>query len=882
MSKSGYEFAKAVIAKNKAIVEAARNKDKKKVAKIVKTPARSYKKSSSRSSSKNSSKQSNDTGSSNQSNQSNQSDQPVQDVNNMPEGIPSPPPAPSIYGEGQPLEGEGPSNTGVDRSTQQALEDAPFSPIKTTSSGESNKKYYDTKKRSFSNTPTQKKSDVVMTQEQYSDMRAAKNTLEEVGQEQISWQPDPQAEFYTISDKDFNPVFLHGPGATKDSSSDLFPGIPGVQLTPRQTDIYMENMGKSNLKQAEDIVLGKNILDYTRNYATFNVDGKQKTFREIQKDDPALVLRTTENMDVKLDYDFTSWFKKQDTRTQSMGRFFGGFANWNYIIETVGHGDFDKGTDIVSEWTYGQSQRWKNNDVVGMITSTPMVQNIVLPAAGGAVLSGLVRGGSAVTGFVANKGFTNTAAALSYTGRGVLAGGTVAVGGLAIADVARSPSDMMLAKTLTYGTQFASFGIGARAVQQMTIPKVQREIVEISMPNQPTRMIGQKYVELFGKKVYSPFSTVAVGPRQAPINIRTGFGSGKTGFDVSPNLGYGNVGGKPSSIFDIRWDGSIQKSTWQGKTFFDTGGGWQPKTGLYMESEFPVALYQSMSPTLFKWPGKPVLYGSYNMPYQNWLDPQFFLLESGSFTTTEGMVRVKNKPILKDFSQDFRVTEQGFDMQPGVSQGQKQETVQLLKTEKVQKQKLKLELLQEQSVEQVSLQEYGLQSKMKTQNMFHPEYQVQAIGSAYDMRSASAVMPVWLQGSKSAYASLSGMMSGLDSAKVSRSAVLPVFGSASAFASDMSFDTVSMGVHDYDFDVVKPVSPKIDRVKMPVISFDGFVPNTRKIKNIDFFGALPEIPKGRSKKKRYKGSGVSLEKYYSFKEFKVPDLNKIMKKAMRL
>jgi len=284
----------------------------------------------------------------------------------------------------------------------------------------------------------------------------------------------------------------------------------------------MRNLGKDLLSQSERIDPGENILDYAKEHAVFKVNGKEKTWSEIKKDDPALTLFKTPGQDVKIKYDFTSWFKKQDSMTQSMGRFFGGFANWDYIIETVGHGDFDKGTDIVSQWTYGQSQRWKQKDYVGMIASTPMVQNIALPVAGGAVLGGLVRGGSAVTGFVSSKGFTNTATALSYTGRGVLAGGTVAVGGLAVADIARSPSDKMLAKMLTYGTQFAGFGIGARSIQKLDFgPKTKIAVAnEGNLAFQKFRTIGNKNLwkigepQVFGRtssggiaRVVSPVST---------------------------------------------------------------------------------------------------------------------------------------------------------------------------------------------------------------------------------------------------------------------------------------------------------------------------------------------------------------------------------------
>jgi hypothetical protein len=149
---------------------------------------------------------------------------------------PIPPKAPSIYDKDQPLAGKQPSNesSGISSSnTQKAIKDAPFSPIKKTKTNNLKKK--------------QKDNDFVITQREYGELKALKNKLRTTGEQQKQWEPDPQAENYTIKDKDFDPTYLHGPGATKETSIDLKPKEEGVQLTPSQLNIYMENLGRRTL-----------------------------------------------------------------------------------------------------------------------------------------------------------------------------------------------------------------------------------------------------------------------------------------------------------------------------------------------------------------------------------------------------------------------------------------------------------------------------------------------------------------------------------------------------------------------------------------------------------------------------------------------------------
>ena len=125
MSKSGYEFAKAVIAKNKAVIEAAKQQDKKEVAKIVRTPARSYKKSNNRSKSSGSNGSSSSNSSKTNSGNVNQGVATQNQGSNAPPGFQAPPPPTNTVYDYVSRD----NNTNISDTTIKKIDDAPESPM---------------------------------------------------------------------------------------------------------------------------------------------------------------------------------------------------------------------------------------------------------------------------------------------------------------------------------------------------------------------------------------------------------------------------------------------------------------------------------------------------------------------------------------------------------------------------------------------------------------------------------------------------------------------------------------------------------------------------------------------------------------------------------
>jgi len=103
----------------------------------------------------------------------------------------------------------------VHKSTTKKIEDAPYSPIETKSSGEPNVEYYDVSTKSKPHKKNkQKDNDFVITQQQYGEMKAAKIKLEETGEDYTQWTPDPDVAYYTIPEDQYDPRYIHGPGYT--------------------------------------------------------------------------------------------------------------------------------------------------------------------------------------------------------------------------------------------------------------------------------------------------------------------------------------------------------------------------------------------------------------------------------------------------------------------------------------------------------------------------------------------------------------------------------------------------------------------------------------------------------------------------------------------
>jgi hypothetical protein len=381
-----------------------------------------------------------------------------------PDHIPAPPQAPSIYDPGQPLEGRKPSDqvdTGLTPQQEEIIRDAPSPPPQAPS-------IYDPGQPLAGKRPSDVVDTgpiIVVTPEQHGDVLAAQRRYEQAAKELQDWTSDPEADYYIVPKKEFKPKYLFGPGATLDAASHLPRDDEHIHLSPKQMEIYMKNVSRDYEQIASSIYYDPDIIKFTKKQAVFKVGDKEYTWDELKQKEPALALKRT-NEGVIIDYDYTAWFEKQDDLTRSIGRFAGGFASWDYIVETVGRGQYDKGTEIVAKWTYEQQKRLAEGDYVGAIIRTPAVSTVAIPFAGGAVIGAAVKGASAIPGMLAQKGLTHTAKGLQIAGKAIGVGlmGTV-VGGAAldVVETYRTEPDKTAAKMLTYGTQFTALRAGAKA-----------------------------------------------------------------------------------------------------------------------------------------------------------------------------------------------------------------------------------------------------------------------------------------------------------------------------------------------------------------------------------------------------------------------------------
>jgi len=180
MSKSGYEFAKAIIAKNKAIISAAKNQNKKEVAKIVRTPARSYKKSNNRSRSRGISGSSSSNSSKTDSGNVNQGVTTQNQGSNAPPGFQAPPPPTNTVYDYISRD----NNTNISDPTLKKIEDAPQTPIQTKNEPKKNE--------------TLSRNDFV--QETYTQMQTIDQQLSQIQQQKQDI--DPQATY--LIDKKVN------------------------------------------------------------------------------------------------------------------------------------------------------------------------------------------------------------------------------------------------------------------------------------------------------------------------------------------------------------------------------------------------------------------------------------------------------------------------------------------------------------------------------------------------------------------------------------------------------------------------------------------------------------------------------------------------------
>jgi len=244
---------------------------------------------------------------------------------------------------------------------------------------------------------------------------------------------------------------------------------------PKQDSrIIMTQKEMGELRATETIPKDMGIVTYVKKHGKFTVDDKEYTWKQIQQKEPALKLVETPERNVIAVMDYESWYKKQDPITKGLGRVGAGFANWDYIVETVGRGK--PGTKIAARWTYEQKKRLDQRDYLGAIAYTPAVTTIAVPYGIGAAAGATIKAGSLATQKIAKIGLQRTAKTLNVAGRASKAILPVVATPPIIMDVAAAPEEKRMAKILQRSTQLYTMGLGAKAAQSITSAKIKRSI----------------------------------------------------------------------------------------------------------------------------------------------------------------------------------------------------------------------------------------------------------------------------------------------------------------------------------------------------------------------------------------------------------------------
>ena len=473
---------------------------------------------------------------------------------------------------------------------------------------------------------------------------------------------------------------------------------PNIPTPFKQDNTIISYKEFQDIKHA-GLTEGKNITEYAKTHAVFTVDDKEKSWAEIKKEQPALYLQET-SKGISYGYDYTRWQKEHRT-PESMwsATILGGFANPEYIVATVGHGDFKKGENIVAKWDYETTQKIKSGNILGATFNVPAVQNIALPYVGGSVFNLASRGGGQVVNIFKDFGFKKTSTALTLVGKAgktgmvVLAGTTV---GTDLVSTAVKEPEKFVEKSLTYGTQFTSFKVGHDFMQDLKFPEIKKH-VSVDFNKKSVKL--QHYIEVDGKQY--KFTT-------------------KTIVDNKPLTDY-KLPTKPSIVSKSQW-GDILPYKYK-KTLVDN----KPLTDYKLPvQKISISKWQPQTDSkIINRPfgqSKPIKFGQYNIPYKSILDfPKIF--ESGRHITD---ISVTKKITKYDFAKEFRAIEKSLEEKPSVSQGQEYKTVQILEPPKLETKKIvKLKLKQETKME--TRTDSLMKQEVKTEkiSMRHPAYKLE-------------------------------------------------------------------------------------------------------------------------------------------------------------
>jgi len=244
-------------------------------------------------------------------------------------------------------------------------------------------------------------------------------------------------------------------------------------------------------------------LSYFKQHGTVTDQqtGKTMSWREYKQHNPAAYLET-ENGKIMVVQDYTRWNRERyegsdptiAAISKGTARFLGGYANPEYIIETVGHGK--SGEQVIAKWEYEQQQRIRAKDWAGFSLNIPVVSNVFLPAATGAAVGIVARGAGYAMSKLAEQGsqqIANTLRRVGHVAMGIAGTEMVMQEGKNI--FVDTPDDQKMNRLFTSGTRFASFGIGFKSALDYQ--------PEIRIAEKNDKLIIQKFAgSIRGKPVF--------------------------------------------------------------------------------------------------------------------------------------------------------------------------------------------------------------------------------------------------------------------------------------------------------------------------------------------------------------------------------------------
>jgi len=252
-----------------------------------------------------------------------------------------------------------------------------------------------------------------------------------------------------------------------------------VSATPEQNKRLKEAVLSGNEEQYK--VVAKQIygkmppskkLKYAKEYMTFDGD---KTWKEIQKDQPYMDLKVTKSGDIYTDPNLSKW-KEDEYKNLNFiekgarywtARLFTGFANPDFIKEELSGSPEGqaRAQEMITRWEYETKQDVKEGGMLQYgkrIAFSPIVTNVLLPFTGGALIGRagmLFKGTSHLWSPGTKIVLGGTRSIIQYGAVPTIIGTDIGVTMAKEKHGIERPG-ATASKISTYGIQFASMGAG--------------------------------------------------------------------------------------------------------------------------------------------------------------------------------------------------------------------------------------------------------------------------------------------------------------------------------------------------------------------------------------------------------------------------------------